>query len=327
VRAAIRDRYGPPEIVQIADIPKPEPVDDQIVVKVLASSINRADLDSLYARWGFLRLFLGLRAPRNQRLGADVAGIVEAVGPQAKRLKPGDEVFGDVFSHGYDAFSEYSVAPEKAFATKPAELSLQEAATMPHSAILALQGLRKRDGSTFHEGARVLVVGASGSVGPFAVQIAKARGAHVTAVARADKHDLVRALGADELIDYESVDYTRDGRRYDWILDVNAHHSLLRWRHSLRPGGTYYAQGSDSAAWFAKTLFQGPALRLTTRQKMALMLHWKPFDLDDVDTLKRLVSEGRLKPVVDRSFPLDRIAEALRYFDDGHARGKVVITP
>jgi NADPH:quinone reductase-like Zn-dependent oxidoreductase len=327
MRAAIRERYGPPEIVRIADLPKPEPVDDQVLVRVHASSVNRADLDTIYARWAFLRLFLGLRKPRNQRLGADVAGVVEAVGPKVSRFKAGDEVFGDVFSHGYDAFSDYSLGPEKAFAAKPVELSFEEAATMPHSAILALQGLRNRDGSTFGPGAKVLIVGASGSVGPFAVQIAKARGAHVTAVASAEKLDMVRSLGADEVIDYTAVDYTRDGRKYDWILDVNAHHSLLRWRHSLNPGGRYYAEGSDSAVWFAKTLIQGPALKLAARQSMMLMLHWKAFDLTDIETLSQMVAEGTLRPVVDRTFPLDRIAEALRYFDDGNARGKVVVTP
>jgi NADPH:quinone reductase-like Zn-dependent oxidoreductase len=326
MKAAYRDRYGPPSIVEIRELEAPVPRDDEVLVRVRAASVNRADMDALYARWAFLRLFLGIRRPRSHRLGIDAAGIVEAVGPGVTRFRPGDQVFADLFPFGQDAYSELVTAPERAFATMPEGLSFEEAATLPHSAILALQGLRRRNGRTFAEGARVLIVGASGNVGPFAIQIAKARGAHVTGVARGDKLDFVRSLGADEVIDYTTTDYRAPTTRYDWILDVNAHHSVLSWRHAVRPGGVYAALGGDSAAWFAMALLEGPALSLATNRRMGLVLHWKPFDPDDVETLKGMIAMGQLKPAIDRSYPFNELVQALRYVDDGHARGKVVVT-
>jgi len=209
VKAAQRFRYGPPEIVEIREVETPTPTGDQVLVRVRAASVNRADLDGLYPRWQFIRAFYGLRAPRNPKIGLDVAGVVEAIGPDVKGLKVGDEVFGDMFAFGEGAFAEYACAPERAFAPMPAGLSFEEAATLPHSALLALQGLRRRNGTTFKAGDRVLVEGASGNVGPFAVQIAKSMGAHVTGVAHRDKLDLVRSVGADEVIDYTATDYTK----------------------------------------------------------------------------------------------------------------------
>jgi NADPH:quinone reductase-like Zn-dependent oxidoreductase len=326
MKAAVRDRYGPPAVVHIRDVEAPAPRDGEVLVRVHAASVNRADLDALYARWAFLRLFLGLRRPRNHRLGIDAAGVVESVGPRVARLRPGDRVFGDLFPYGQDAYSELVCAPERAFATIPAGLPFEEAATLPHSGILALQGLRRRDGRGVAQGTRVLVVGASGSVGPFAVQIAKARGAHVTGVARTDKLDFVRSLGADAVIDYTAVDYTRPAERYDWILDVNAHHSVLSWRHAVRQDGVYAALGGDSAAWFAQAIVEGPALSLATRRHMGLVLHWKPFHPPDVEELLAMVAAGEVKPAIDRRFPLSELVEALRYVDDGHARGKVIMT-
>ena len=326
MKAAVKDRYGPPEVVRVVDIDRPVPKTGEVLVKVRAASVNRADLDNLYARWKFLRLFLGLRRPVNRRLGADVAGVVESVGSGVTRFQVGDRVFGDLFSSSQDAFSEYVSAPEKALATISDEMSFEDAATLPHSSILALQGLQRRNGATFGAGARVLVVGASGSVGPFAVQIAKSRGAHVTGVASTAKLDFVRSLGADEVIDYTTGDYRQGGDRYDWIVDVNAHHSVLSWRSSIKPGGVYAALGGDSAAWFGQALIQGPAVTLATRKSMGMMLHWKPFDLDDIEEIKRLTSNGQIRTIIDRSFPLSDIVAALRYFDDGHSRGKVVIT-
>jgi NADPH:quinone reductase-like Zn-dependent oxidoreductase len=314
-------------VVSIREVEQPVPGEGEVLVRVRAASVNRADLDALYARWAFLRLFLGIRAPRNRRMGIDVAGVVEAVGSGVTRFKPTDAVFGDMFPYRQDAFSELVCAPEKAWATMPDGLSFEQAATLPHSAILALQGLRLRDGRTVKPGDAVMVVGASGSVGPFAVQIAKARGAHVTAVASGEKLEFVRELGADELIDYQTVDYTRLGRQFDWIVDVNAHQSVLRWRDSVRRGGVYAAMGGDSAAWFAKALLQGPPLSRAIHGHMGLMLWWKPFDPADVETLKGLLAAGSVRPVIDRSFPLSEIVEALRYFDDGRARGKVIVVP
>ncbi len=326
MKAAVHDDYGPPDVVRIEDIEKPVPDAGEVLVEVRAASVNRADLDTLYARWKFLRLFLGVRRPRNKRLGADVAGVVESVGSDVTRFKPGDRVFGDLYSSTQDAFSEYVSVAEKNLSSIPDEMSFEDAATLPHSAILALQGLKRRNGSTFGAGARVLIVGASGSVGPFAVQIAKSRGAHVTGVASAPKLDFVRSLGADEVIDYAAGDYRKSGQRYDWIVDVNAHQSVLSWRGAVNPGGVYAALGAESAAWFAQALLQGPALSLATRKQMGMMLHWKPFNLDDVEELKRLIRAGEMRTIIDRRFPLAEIVDALRYFDDGHARGKVIIT-
>lgn len=327
MKAAWRDRYGPPAVVQVRDVERPVPKKDEVLVRVRASSINRGDLDFLYARWKFLRLFFGLRRPRNRRLGIDVAGVVESVGSDVTRFGPGDHVFGDLFPYGQDAFSEYVAAPEKALARMGEDMSFEEASTMPHAAVLALQGLRLRNGRTFGQGAKVMVVGASGSVGPFAVQIAKSRGAHVTGVASTEKLDFVRSLGADEVIDYTNVDYTATGRQFDWIVDVSAHQSVTRWRNALRPNGVYSALGGDSAGWFARVLIQGPLVSLASRKRMGLMLHWKPFALEDVETLKTLFAAGKVKPSIDRRFPLSEVADALRYVDDGHAKGKVVITP
>jgi NADPH:quinone reductase-like Zn-dependent oxidoreductase len=325
VKAALRDRYGPPEVVEIRDIERPAPVNDQVLVRVEAASVNRADLDGLYPRWQFIRLFYGLRRPRNKRLGLDVAGVVESVGPNVTRLRPGDRVFGDLFAFGEGAFAEFVCASEKAFLPIPAGMPFEEAATLPHSAVLAIQGLRSGGGRTVKSGDKVLVVGASGNVGPFVVQIAKSRGAEVTGVASTAKLDFVRSLGADHVIDYKATDYTRSGGPYDWIVDVDAHHPLGRWRQALRPKGVYVAMGG-SGSWLLQALFVGPITSLATGKKMGLMLGWKPFKAEDVETLEQLIAAGKLKPVIDRRFPLSQVVDALRYVDDGQARGKVIVT-
>jgi NADPH:quinone reductase-like Zn-dependent oxidoreductase len=325
MKAAVRDRYGPPEVVEVQDVDRPVPSADQVLVRVRAASVNRADLDNLYPRWQFIRLFLGLRKPRVRRVGLDVAGVVEAVGSSVTRFRPGDEVFGDLFEFGQGAFAEYVCAPEKAFASMPIGMTFEEAATLPHSAILALQGLRLRSGRTVGPGDKVLVVGASGNVGPFAVQIAKSLGAEVTGVARTEKLDFVRSLGADHVIDYTTVDPTSAGERYDWIVDVDAHLPLLRWRRALRPKGVYAALGG-SAGWFFRALVLGPAVSVATGKRMGLMLWWKSFNAQDVETLKALIAAGKVKPAIDRRFPLSEVVQALRHVDDGRAKGKVVIT-
>jgi NADPH:quinone reductase-like Zn-dependent oxidoreductase len=325
VKAAWHDLYGGPDVVDVRDVEKPMPTSDQVLVRVHAASVNRADLDGLTARWAFIRLFAGFRRPKIHLLGLDVCGVVEAVGEDVTRFKVGDRVFADLFSFGSGAFAEYACAPERAFALIPDGLLFEDAATLPHSAVLALQGLRLRNGRTVGETDRVLVVGASGNVGPFVVQMAKSRGAHVTAVVSTDKLDFARSLGADEVIDYRTTDYTRTGQRYDWIVDVDAHHPLRRWRSSLRPRGVYMAMGG-STAWMLSLLVWQPLFKLATNKTMGLMLHWKPFAPDDVAEVKRLVAEGKVKPVIDRRFPLEEAADALRYVYEGKARGKVIVT-
>jgi NADPH:quinone reductase-like Zn-dependent oxidoreductase len=325
MKAAVRHRYGPPEVVEMREVDRPVPSADQVLVRVRAASVNRADLDGLYPRWQFTRLFLGLRRPRNHSVGLDVAGEVESVGPAVRRFRPGDPVFADLFAFGVGAFAEYVCAPERAFASMPTGMSFEEAATLPHSAILAIQGLRLRNGRTIRPGDRVLIDGASGNVGPFAVQIAKAMGAEVTGVSSTAKLDFVRSLGADHAIDYTKVDYTTAGQRYDWILASEAHHPVTRYRHALQPGGVYVTLGA-STSWLIAGLLLGPLASLVTGKRMGLMLWWSPFAPDDVARLKELVAAGIIKPVIDHRYPLGEVAAALRYVDEGRAAGKVVIT-
>jgi NADPH:quinone reductase-like Zn-dependent oxidoreductase len=325
MKAALRDRYGPPDVVELGDVDVPVPSDDQVLVRVRAASVNRADLDGLTPRPALARLFMGWWAPRNHRVGIDVAGVVESTGASAIKFKPGDEVFADLFAFGQGAFAEYVCAHEKAFEPMPIGMAFEVAATLPHSAILALQGLRLRKGRTPKPGDRVLIVGASGNVGPFAVQVAKSMGAEVTGVCSTDKVDLVRSLGVDHVIDYQKVDYTSTGERYDWILDTDSHHSIVRIRRALRPRGVYVTLGGETGRLF-QGLLLGPLLSLLSDRWMGLMIWWKPFHPADVATLKELIAAGKLAPVIDRRYPLTEVVDALRHVDDGRARGKVVIT-
>ena len=323
--AAQRDRYGPPDVVELREVERPTPSEGQVLVRIRAASVNRADLDALKPRPGIMRLFMGLRAPRSHSVGVDAAGVVESVGPGVTRLKPGDEVMGDMFIGGQGSFAEYVCAPERAFQPIPPGMSFEEAATLPHSAILALQGLRRRDGRTIKPGDRVLIDGASGNVGPFAVQIAKSMGAEVTGVASTDKLDMVRSLGADHVIDYTKVDYTKTGERYDWIVDTDTHHGLRGARRALKPNGVYVTLGGETGALFSGMIV-GPLLSRFSDRWSGLMLWWKPMHPPDVETLKELIGAGKLKPVIDRRYPLSQVVDALRHVEDGHARGKVVIT-
>jgi NADPH:quinone reductase-like Zn-dependent oxidoreductase len=326
MKAALQRGYGSVDAVELGDVERPDaPGGDRVLVRVRAASVNRADLDALGPRPGFLRPFMGLRAPRNPRMGIDAAGVVEAVGPEATRLRPGDAVMGDLFVGGQGgAFAEAVVAPERAFQLVPPGLSFAESATLPHSAVLALQGLRRRDGRTIGAGDRVLVDGASGNVGPFAVQIAKALGAEVTGVTRTSKLDAVRGLGADHVLDYTRVDYTRSGERYDWIVDTDSHHAIREVRRALRPGGTYVTLGGSSGPLFRSLVLGALASRFSDRWS-GLLLWWKPMHPPDVDRLKELIAAGRLRPIIDRRLPLDDIHEALRVVDAGESFGKVVI--
>ena len=319
-------RYGPPgKVVELLDVERPTPTGDEVLVKVHAASVNRADLDGLGPRPQFVRLIIGLRAPRNPRLGIDVAGVVEASGRGATRFKPGDRVFADLYSFGAGSFAEYVAAPERAFQPVPAEMSFEDAATLPHSAILAVQGLRRRNGRTIKAGDQVLIDGASGNVGPFAVQIAKAMGAEVTGVASTAKQEFVRSLGADRVLDYTKADYTKQAERYDWIVDTDSHHSILAVRRALKPNGVYVTLGGNSWPILAG-LILGPLISLFSDRWSGLLLWWKPFDPTDVASLTKLVAAGSIKPAIDRTYALDQVVEALQYVNDGQNRGKAVIT-
>jgi NADPH:quinone reductase-like Zn-dependent oxidoreductase len=326
MRVAVCEHYGSVDAVEVRDVQRPTPLDDEVLVRIHATSVNRADLDQIQGRPTFVRLFIGIRRPRNPRLGLDAAGVVEAVGPGVSRFRPGDRVFADLYEHQGRAFADFACAPERAWAVIPEGLSFEDAATLPHSGILAVQGLRRRDGRPIGPGDRVLVDGASGNVGPFAVQVAKALGAHVTGVASASKLDLVRSLGADEVIDYGTVDYTSTGERYDWILDMESHHPIVRIRRALRPGGVYVTLGGTSGPLVA-ALAVGPVITAATGKSMGLMLWWKPFGAEDRDRLTAMVVSGSVRPIVDRAYPLDDVREALRHLDEGRARGKILVIP
>ena len=326
MQSAFQDRYGPPEVVQLREVPVPVPGEGEVLVRVRAASVNRADLDGLKPKPGFLRLFMGLRAPRNHAVGSDVAGVVEAVGAGVTRFKPGDEVMGDLFGDGISGFAEYVCArAEKDLEPMPAGMSFDEASTLPHSAVLALQAMRLRKGRTVQPGDRVLIVGASGNVGPFAVQIAKSMGAEVTGLASTGKLDMVRSIGADHVLDYTAVKVLRSGERYDWIVDVDSYLPITRVRRILRPGGAYVTLGGTTRTIFTG-LVVGPLLSLFSDKWTGLLLWWKPWHPPDVATLKELIAAGKLRPVIDRRYPLAQVVEALRYVEDRRPAGKVVIT-
>ena len=321
MKAFVRDRYGPPEVLEFIEMDTPPIGDGEILVRVRASSVNTADLDYLLGRPAMARLATGVRGPKNRQLGLDVAGDVERVGRAVTQFRPGDEVFGDLTEHGYGAFAEYACAPAAAFARKPATLSFEQAACVPQGGILALQSVLGTGPLT--AGAHVLINGASGSVGPFAIQIAKAFGAEVTAVTSAGKQDLARVVGADHVIDYRTTDYTLGSERYDLIVDIAAHHSTFAVSRVLRPHGRYVWTGG-SLGRLMQTMFIGAPLSLLSRKRMGLVT-WKPFKADDVATLTGLIEAGKVMPVIDRSYPLDHLVEALRYQDAGKASGKLII--
>jgi len=325
MKAIVRSSYGSPDVLELRDIAKPVVKDDEVLVRVRASSVNTADIDYLRGRPTFARItpgLYGLRAPTNRVLGLNVAGQVEAVGKDVTGLRPGDEVFGDMTQHGFGAFAEYVSAPERAFAMQPAGMTYEDSATLPHAAVLALQALRS--GRKIQPGHRVLINGASGSVGPFAVQIAKALGAEVTGVCSTAKMGMVRSAGADHVIDYTKEDFTRNRRRYDRIVDIAGSHSIFACRRALRPGGTYVWVGGPTSRLLQAVLL-GPLISLVGDRTIS-MLSWKPFPKADVASLKELVDAGIVRPVIDRRYPLAEVPDALRYLEAGNALGKIVIT-
>lgn len=327
MQAAVRDRYGSPDVVRVEEVPTPTPTGDQVLVRIHAASVNRVDLDNLYPRWAILRLILGIRRPRTRALGVDAAGVIEAVGPGVTRFRVGDRVFADLYEHGQGAFAEFVCARERAFLPIPDAVSFEDAATLPHSAVLAIQGLRAGRTRMVGRGDRVLVLGASGNVGPFAVQLAKQAGAEVTGTCRTEKLDFVRGLGVDHVIDYTTTDALVAGGPYDWILDVDGNVALSAARRALRPGG-YYGTLGGSGGRILKALVLGPFLSLRSGgRRVGLVLGWRPFGPDDVATLTAMVAAGTLKPAIDRRYPLSQTADALRWLDDGRSRGKVLVIP
>ena len=321
MKAIVYEKYGPPDVLQLKEVEKPTPKDNELLVKIYASSINIEDLDFLRGRAWSAR-FLGPLKPKYKILGFDLSGRVEKVGRNVKQFQPGDEVFGDLFSYGFGAFAEYVCASEKAFTLKPDSMTFEEAATIPSRAIIALQGLR--DKRQIQTGQKVLINGAGGGVGPFAVQIAKSFGAEVTGVDSTNKLDMLRSIGADYVIDYTQEDFTKNGEHYDLILDIAAHHSIFDYKRALSSNGIYAVVGGSKSTIF-QALFIGALISLTGSKKMGLMT-WKPNKKDDLAFVKKLIESGKVVPVIDRSYPLGEVAEAFRYFEEGHPQGKIVIT-
>jgi NADPH:quinone reductase-like Zn-dependent oxidoreductase len=319
MKAIVHTKYGSPDVLQLKEMEKPLPMDHQLLIRVHAASVNTLDLA---LRGPFLARIItgGLFKPKDPRLGVDLAGRVEAVGSNVTQFQPGDEVFG----RGLGAFAEYVCAREEAVVFKPITLTFEAAAAVPVAALTALQGLR--DKGQIQRGQKVLIQGASGGVGTFAVQIAKSFGAEVTAVCSARNVDMVRSMGAEQVIDYTQEDFTRNGQRYDLILAVNGYHPILAYRRALRPKGVYVMVGGSKAYLYQallQALLLGPVISRTGRQKMGFMLA-KP-NQKDLVFIKELLEAGKVVPVIDRCYPLSETAEALRYLEEGHARGKVVI--
>jgi NADPH:quinone reductase-like Zn-dependent oxidoreductase len=268
-----------------------------------------------------IRLTSGLLKPKNKILGADIAGRVEAVGKNVTQFKPGDDVFGDISGCGWGGFAEYVCARENALVLKPANISFEEAAAVPMAAVTALQGLRAK--GKIRPGQKVLINGASGGVGTFAVQIAKSFGTEVTAVCSTRNLDRMRSIGADHVIDYTQEDFTQNGHRYDLILAANGYHSISDYRRVLTPEGTYVMSGG-AMDQMTQAMLQGPWISMTGSQKMGNFLA-RP-NQKDLAFMKELLEEGKVVPVIDRCYPLREVSEALRYLEEGHAKGKVVIT-
>jgi NADPH:quinone reductase-like Zn-dependent oxidoreductase len=322
MRAIVRDRYGSPDVLSLEEIEKPVPGDDQVLLKVHAASVNIADLDGLSGIPRVARLGTGLSRPKSRFLGLDVAGTVESIGTNVTRLRPGDEVWADLFAYPAGAFSEYVSAPEQAFHLKPVGLSFEEAATVPHSAVLALQALRSK--GPIKPGTQVLINGGGGCVGPFAIQIAKSFGAEVTGVDHTDKLNLMRSVGADHVFDYTGVDVTKTGQRYDLILNIAVDRSVLAFRRALNPGGRYVLIAANLGGFFS-TAILGGLVSLGGSKRMGVFM-WRPNHLEDMEFLKKLLETGKIKPLIDRRFELAEVPDALRYQEQGRARGKLVIT-
>ena len=322
MKAAVRDRYGPPEIVELREIDTPTAADNEVLVRVRAVSVNPADWYTVAGLPYVARTTMGLRRPRTNRLGTDFAGTVESVGKDVRLFRPGDDVFGAKTG----AFAEYVAVPEdRAVVLKPPGVTFEEAAAVAIAGVTALQGLR--DKGKIQRGQKVLVNGASGGVGTFAVQIAKALGADVTAVCSTTNVDLVRSIGAEHVIDYRREDFTRSDDRYDLILDIAGSRSWSECRRALKRDAVLVIVGGPKGNRLTGPLSHVAGLRLASlRSKQKAVFFIAKINKADLDVLRELLESGKVKPVVDRTYELSHIADTLRYLGDGHAQGKIVLT-
>jgi NADPH:quinone reductase-like Zn-dependent oxidoreductase len=322
MKAIVYEKYGPPDVLQLKEVEKPVPKENEVLVKVQASSVTYSNSAFVTGKPFIVRLMgSGLLKPKNKILGSDIAGRVETVGVNVRQFRPGDEVFGDLSECGRGGFAEYVAVPENALVLKPANLTFEEAAAVPEAAVVALQGLR--DKGQIQPGQKVLIYGASGGIGTFAVQIAKSFGAEVTGVCSTRNLDLVRSIGADHVIDYTQEDFTQNGQQYDLILATAGYRSLFDYARALSPGGIYVVTGGSMAQVF-QPMYLGPFISMTGGKKMG-NLAMRPSQKDLV-FVAQLIEAGKVKPVIDRCYPFSEVAEALRYYGKGHSRGKVVIT-
>jgi NADPH:quinone reductase-like Zn-dependent oxidoreductase len=320
MKAIVNTQYGSPEVLHLTEVPRPVPLENQVLIQIKAASVNAADWHLLKADPPLVRLMFGLFSPRFSILGADVAGVVKAVGAQVTKFRPGDEVFGDLSNSGWGGFAEYVVANENAIVLKPKNISFLEAAASGMAAVTALLALRTYDQSL--KGKKVLVNGASGGVGTFALQLAKALGAKVTAVCSTKNLKLARSLGADYMIDYTTQDFTKSGQQYDLIIGANGYHSIFEYRRCLTPTGRYVMTGG-AGKQMAEAIFLGPLLSLFSGKKLGNLMATP--SLACLTEISSLLAKGKIKPVIDKRFALKDVAKAISYVETGHARGKVVI--
>ncbi len=317
MRAIVYERFGGPEVLHLEEVEKPVPGDGEVLVRVRAASVNSWDWDLLRGVPSILRL----GKPPHRTLGADIAGTVEQLGSHATGCQPGDEVFGDLSGCGWGGFAEYVCAPESVFAVKPARLSFEKAAAVPQAGVIALQALR--DFGRLQPGQDVLINGAGGGVGLFAIQLARIFGAEVTGVDRADKLDTMRSLGAEHVVDFTREDFTRTGRRYDLIIDVAGGRTMLAYRRAMNTGGTLVLVGG--AMWrLLVSIAVGAWLTLIRGIRVKILVH-RP-NRKDLQFLSGLIDAGKIDARVDRCFTLQDVPQAFRFFGEGHVRGKVVVT-
>ena len=317
MKAVVYEKYGSPDVLEIREMPKPVPADDQILVKIHAVSINGSDREGLVGRPPYARLG-GL--PHNNILGSDIAGIVEAVGRNNSEFKVGDEVFGEIPGY-HGGFAEYVCVSGTTMMTKPADMTFEEASAIPQGGVIAFNGIIKQ--GQVQTGLKVLINGAGGSGGTFAIQLAKHHGAEVTGVDNTGKLDFLRSLGADHVIDYTREDFTKGGERFDLILDLIAHRSAFAYARALKPNGTYYFTGGSVATIF-QILLLGPLIKRITSKNVRMLP--VPQNREDLIAITELCTAGKVRPVIDRTYSFDEIPEAMRYVSDGHAKGKVVIS-
>ena len=323
MKAIVFHRYGPPEVLKYEEVERPTPGANEVLVKVHAASINALDSHLRSADIVMVRLMGGLRKPKDPRLGVDLAGRVEAVGSGVTQFRIGDAVFGT----GEGTFAEYACAREDALALKPDTVTFEQAATLPVAALTALQSLRDR--GQIQTGQKVLIQGASGGVGTFAVQIAKFFGTEVTAVCSTKNVEMARSIGADHVIDYTREDFTRNGQRYDLILAINGYHPILSYKRALSPSGIYVLVGATSGHLFRAMLqgmLLGPLLSRRGGKKLSF-LGMAKMNQKDLKVVGELLESGRIVPVIDAAYPLGTAVDAFRYFEETHARGKVVLLP